>query len=74
MSTIHNLSHIADSSRISNRISQTSKSGFARDIPKRALAHTVVNKPEAADNGTYLFEQRRPMMKAWTAHNFGLSD
>jgi len=45
-----------------------SEHNFPRDLAERALAHTVVNKVEAAYHRTDLLEQRRPMMDKWTQH------
>lgn len=42
-----------------------SEKGYPRDLAERALAHTVVNKVEAAYHRTDLLEQRRPLMQAW---------
>ncbi|WP_216675024.1 hypothetical protein [Paraburkholderia elongata] len=45
-----------------------SEHGYARDLAKRALAHTVANKVEAVHHRTDLLEQRHPLMEAWAAH------
>jgi len=42
-----------------------SENGYSRDLAERALAHTVINKVEAAYHRTDLLDQRRPMMEAW---------
>ena len=48
-----------------------SEHGYARDLAKRALAHTVANKVEAAYHRTDLLEPRRPLMEAWAVHVYG---
>jgi len=48
-----------------------SEHGYARDLAERALAHTIVNKSEAAYHRTDLLEQRRPMMEAWADYVSG---
>ncbi len=45
-----------------------SENGYARDLAERALAHTIVNRVEAAYHRTDLLEQRRPLMQAWASH------
>jgi integrase len=42
-----------------------SEHGYARDLAKRSLAHTVKNKVEAAYHRTDLLEQRRGLMAEW---------
>lgn len=42
------------------------ETGFSRELGERALAHVVEDKTEAAYNRTTLFEQRIPMMAAWS--------
>jgi integrase len=41
-------------------------SNFPRDVAEMALAHTIVNKVEAAYRRGDLFEKRRLMMDAWS--------
>jgi integrase len=45
-----------------------SENGFARDLAKRALAHFIKNKVEAAYHRSDLLEQRRGMMELWAQH------
>jgi integrase len=51
-----------------------SENGYARDLAKRALAHTVANKVEAACHQADLLEMRHPVMEAWAAHVCGKAD
>jgi integrase len=41
------------------------RTAFPREVVEAALAHTVVNKTEAAYRRTDLFEKRRPLMQKW---------
>ncbi len=42
-----------------------SENGYTRDLPERALSHTIPNAPEAAYHRTDLLEARMPLMEAW---------
>lgn len=48
-----------------------SEQGYARDLAERSLAHTILNKSEAAYHRTDLLEQRRPMIDAWAKYVSG---
>jgi integrase len=47
------------------------QTSFPREVCEMALAHTIVDKTEAAYRRGDLFEKRRELMRAWEAHLLG---
>jgi integrase len=51
-----------------------SENGYPRDYAERALAHTILNRVEAAYHTTDLLDQRRGMMETWSQYVCGTED